>query len=115
SSGIDPSKTVTVQVLGLRTDTSDFDTDCITTRPEPSEQNNHEVLVIRRRRLVCVDGRILYLSLPLKESCTDVACSPDQTCVAGACVPVDIDPKTLPDYDPRPALGTTNTRLNAEL
>lgn len=115
SSGIDPSKTVTVQVLGLRSDTSDFDTDCITTRPEPNETNNHEVLVIRRRRLGFVDGRILYLPLPLKESCTDVACSPDQTCVAGACVPLDIDPKTLPDYNPRLAFGTTNTCFNADL
>jgi hypothetical protein len=115
ASGVDPSKTVTVQVLGLRTDTSDFDTDCITTRPEPAEPTNREVLVIRRRRLGFVDGRILYLPLPLKESCSDVACGPDQTCVAGACVPLDIDPKTLPDYDPRLAFGTTNTCFNPEL
>ena len=115
SSGIDPSKTVTVQVLGLRTDTSEFDLDCITTRPEPGEPDNREVLVIRRRRLGFVDGRILYLPLPLKESCTDVACAPDQTCIAGACVPIDVDPKTLPDYNPRLAFGTTNTCFNADL
>jgi len=109
TTGVGARSTVTVQVLGLRAEESQFDQDCIVRPSEPGELNNREVLVIRRRRFTFVDDRIVYLPLPLKESCTDVACPPDQTCIAGACVPMDIDAKTLPDYEPRMAFGDTNT------
>jgi hypothetical protein len=119
AAGLKTTDTVTVQVLGLRTEASDFDTDCVGVQQrgqaEPGQENNREVLVIRRRRLTFVDGRILYLPLPLKESCLDTACPPEQTCVAGACVSLDVDPKSLPDYDERLAFGTTNTCFNGDV
>lgn len=115
AAGLKPSDTVTVQVLGLRTEASEFDTDCYGKRAEPNQETNREVLVIRRRRLTFVDGRILYLPLPLKESCSDTSCDAEQTCVAGACVSMDVDPKTLPDYDERLTFGTTNTCFNGDL
>ena len=121
AAGLNPTDTVTVQVLGLRSEASDYDTDCVgiyaqTGAAEPGQDDNREVLVIRRRRLTFVDGRILYLPLPLKESCEDQACPEDQTCVAGACVPMDIsNPKALPDYNERLAFGTTNTCFNGDL
>jgi hypothetical protein len=103
TTGLSASDTVTVQVLGLRTDLSEFDVDCVGRPYEPSATNSLgmvdslEVLVIRRRRLTFQDGRILFLPLPLKESCADVACEPNQTCVGGRCVTMDIDSSTLPD------------------
>jgi hypothetical protein len=120
AAGLAPTDTVTVQVLGLRAEASAFDTDCFGIyaqqgAAEPGQDDNREVLVIRRRRLTFVDGRILYLPLPLKESCQDQACPEDQTCVAGACVPMDVNPKTLPDYHERLAFGTTNTCFNGDL
>ena len=111
TTGLTPSDTVTVQVLGLRTELSEFDSDCVFERFEPDEPDSLEVLVIRRRRLTFQEGRILFLPLPLKESCADVRCdSPDQTCIGGRCVTMDIDSSTLPDYQPSLSFGTTNTR-----
>jgi hypothetical protein len=121
AAGLDPTDTVTVQVLGLRAEASSYDTDCVAIyeqrgAAEPGRDDNREILVIRRRRLTFVDGRILYLPLPLKESCQDQACPEDQTCVGGACVPMDItSPQTLPDYNERLAFGTTNTCFNGDV
>jgi len=119
AAGLKPSDTVTVQVLGLRTEAADFDTDCVGAQQrgetEPSQMDNRQVLVIRRRRLTFVDGRILYLPLPLKESCLDTACPPEQTCVGGACVSMDVDAKKLPDYNERLTFGTTNTCFNGDV
>jgi len=109
ATGLGSRGVVTVQVLGLRSEDSEFERDCVFTRSEPDEDDNREVLVIRRRRFTFVDDRIVYLPLPLKESCSDVACPLDQTCVGGSCVPMDIDATTLPDYQPRMAFGDTNT------
>ncbi len=121
TAGLSPSDTVTVQVLGLRTDLSEYDVDCVGRPFEPRATNslgivdNVEVLVIRRRRLTFQDGRILFLPMPLKESCSDVQCPPDQTCIGGRCVAMDIDSSTLPDYQPQLAFGSTNTCFNGDL
>ena len=55
-----------MQVLGMRTENSLCDGDCAFGRPyEAGEADSREVMVIRRRRLSFVDGRILFLPLPL--------------------------------------------------
>lgn len=114
AAGAAPRGTVTVQVLGMRTEVSQFDQDCVFTRSEAGEPNNREVMVIRRRRLSFIDGRILYLPLPLKESCRDEGCGPEETCVGGRCVSADIDSNTLPDYQERLLYGTTNTCFDGD-
>ncbi|MEY4544434.1 MAG: hypothetical protein RL685_629 [Pseudomonadota bacterium] len=115
AAGLTPSDTVTVQILGLRSEAPQYEPDCVFARPEPAMTTNREVMVIRRRRLTFVDGRILYLPLPLKESCSDVACNPDQTCIGGRCVTMDIDSSTLPDYREPLAFGDTNTCFNGDI
>lgn len=115
AAGLKPSDTVTVQVLGLRSEAPAYEPDCVFNLPEPAETDNHEVMVIRRRRLTFIDGRILFLPLPLKESCSDVACSPDQTCIGGRCVAIEIDASTLPEYREPLTFGDTNTCFNGDV
>jgi hypothetical protein len=93
-----------VQVLGLRQQQSDFATDCATVNDE-----DPNVMVIRRRRLTFVDERILFLPLPLKESCRDKVCGEEETCIGGACAPMDVPPDSLPDYEQNLLFGDTNT------
>lgn len=98
--------TVTVSVLGLRTDDGSFSVDCVGN----SAGQTSETTVIRRRRLLFQDNRILFLPLPLKESCRDnLSCEDDETCVGGKCVSADIDSATLPDYNDSLIFGNTNT------
>jgi hypothetical protein len=102
---------VTVQVLGFRTQDSAFADDCIRSIPDADET---DVMVVRRRRLTFVDDSILFLPLPLKESCNDTACPEDQACIGGACVPIDVDSSTLPAFKSELIFGDTNTCFDAE-
>jgi hypothetical protein len=98
---------VTIQILGLRTEDSAFESDCVAVKPESLEK---ELMVIRRRRLSFVSDRIVYLPLPLKDSCRDkLDCEDDETCIGGKCVSAEIDAETLPDYDDSLVFGNTNT------
>jgi hypothetical protein len=100
------SGSVTVQVLGFRTEQSSFDLDCVFTT---ADADDAEVMVVRRRRLTFIDDKILFLPLPLKESCSDKDCGDDETCVGGACVPIDLDASTLVTYADSLIFGDTNT------
>jgi hypothetical protein len=110
-SGLAARGTVTVQVLGLRTEASEFAGDCVFTS---AEETGLDTMVIRRRRLTFVDDQIKFLPLALKESCADTLCADDQTCVGGKCVSADIDAKTLPRYDDSLIFGNTNTCFDAK-
>lgn len=63
--------------------------------------------VIRKARLTFAKDRVGLVRLPLRFSCYDkTGCSSDQTCVAGACVPVPtIEGATLPDYSAEQVFG----------
>ena len=107
-----PSDPVTIQILGFRTPQAAFSSDCVASIPDVGEQ---EVFVVRRRRLPYVDDRILYLPMPLRESCSDVDCPDDQTCIGSLCESMDVDPGTLQDYRDDYVFGNTNTCFNASL
>jgi len=109
SRGASASESVTVQVLGLRTEDPDFEVDCRVVRPD-----DPEVMVLRRRRLTFVDDRILFLPLPLKESCRDRVCGDGETCVGGACVAMDIQAGSLSEYRDDMLFGETNTCFAAD-
>ncbi len=127
ATGLDDRQRVRLSVLGMRVENSPFITDCGVGAaiPEPNAPNqpgdpvSRETMVLRRRVVTLVDQEILYLNMPLKESCRDVACSDDETCVGGVCVPIDIrdscpvegEPcgEDLPPYDDSLVYGTTNT------
>lgn len=55
-----------------------------------------QVLVERRATLPFEPDRAIELRLPLDRSCVDFRCTEENTCVNGACVPVELDPTTLP-------------------
>jgi hypothetical protein len=100
---------VTVQVLGFRKEETRFADDCLFVQDADAE----DVMVVRRRRLTFVDERILFLPLPLKESCNDTPCADDETCIGGACVPVDVDSSALQDYKNELIFGDSNTCFDA--
>ncbi len=112
---------VTVTVLGFRTEFESFADNCFIggsnfDAAADGEEPN-EVVVVRRRRLPFLSDRILFLPLPLKESCNDTACSEDDglTCVGGACVPMDIAAETLPEYQDSLIFGNTSTCFDPSL
>lgn len=98
---------LTVHIIGLREFSPEFDSDCVTRIPEDGEA---EVLVIRRRRMPYVTDRILYLPMPLRESCSEMDCDDaTETCIGGKCEPMDIDSTVLEDYKDEYVFGNTST------
>jgi hypothetical protein len=69
------------------------------------------IKILRRTRAPFVDGRILFLPMPLRYSCWDTEqCSTSQTCTAGKCVDLPtVDPNTLAEYSDAILDGRSNT------
>ena len=108
---------LTVTVFGFRTAAESFSTDCF---EAPNINANaevpNEIVVMRRRRLPFLSDRILFLPLPLKESCGDVQCdNEDETCIGGACVAAELDPAGLPEYKDSLIFGDTSTCFDPAL
>jgi len=53
------------------------------------------LVVERRARLAFVSERTLLLRLDLERACMTTACGPDETCHAGVCRSIDVDPAEL--------------------
>jgi len=104
---------VTITVLGFRTSEQGqaFDDTCVAAIPGGDDP---QVVVIRSKRLPYIDDRILYLPMPLRESCSGVACPEDQTCVGGLCEDNAVDSETLVDYKDTLVFGNTNTCFSAK-
>jgi hypothetical protein len=105
---------LTMQMFGFRDEAVNFDTDCVA----PNAASQDDLYVVRRRRTTYVQDKILYMPMPLKESCAlvDHTCDPDsETCVGGKCVPMDLDSATLPLYNDRLVFGNTNTCFSADI
>ena len=98
---------VTVTVVGFRTakQGEDFDASCLV---EPAA-DAPEVVVIRSKRMPYVDERILYLPMPLRESCTGVVCGENETCLGGVCEDNLVDPETAVEFNDSLIFGNTNT------
>jgi hypothetical protein len=105
---------VTVTVLGFRTTAQGqlFDDTCVASIPGADEP---EVLVIRSRRMPYADERILYMPMPLRESCAAVQCPEEETCIGGKCEALDLDPAQAVDYQDSLVFGDTNTCFSASL
>ncbi len=106
-----PSEPITVQILGFRSAHPEFENDCIVV-PEVGED---DLFVLRRRRTTYVGEKIAYLPLPLRESCSDVVCPEDQTCIGGLCESMDIRADELVRYDDSLIFGDTNTCFDVGL
>ncbi|MCC7540653.1 MAG: hypothetical protein IT379_30840 [Deltaproteobacteria bacterium] len=57
------------------------------------------VVITRRARTRFLEGEVLVLELPLERACQSHACTGDDTCSAGACVPVEVAPESLSRWD----------------
>jgi hypothetical protein len=108
-----PSDPVTVHILGFRTEQPQFETDCLLSQP-PDAEADGDVMVVRRRRLTYVPERILYLPMPLRESCDSKSCDPELTCVGGVCEDINVASDLLVDYQDSLVFGNTNTCFSLE-
>lgn len=103
-----PPEPVNVNVIGLRTPLSDtFDLDCFLEPPDDATKD--EVMIVRRASLQYTEERILYVPMPLKESCADVDCEANQTCVGGLCESSTLDGSKLAEYRDELIFGSSNT------
>ncbi len=98
---------VTITVLGFEKAQADFQTDCLTGNIKSPADG--EVRVLRKRRTTYIEEKILYLPMPLKESCAGVDCDEQETCVGGRCEPIEFDSASLVEYNDRLIFGNTNT------
>jgi len=114
----DNGRLVTVTVTGYTVAEDDPSSpkslqDCLFS---PFNDGNYaaEVKILRRSRQPYVDGKILFVPMPLRYSCWEAqGCKDTETCVAGACVPADVDPHTLPEFRDNLVDGTSNTCFSA--
>ncbi|MEM9692871.1 MAG: hypothetical protein AAGA56_10025, partial [Myxococcota bacterium] len=98
---------VTVSVIGFRQDPGEqFDVTCLFDAPDAADPG---VLAIRRRRMPYTTDRILYMPLPIKESCADVACEANETCIGGACEPIDLPAEQIVEYRDDLIFGNSTT------
>jgi len=114
--GVPPVEPVTIDVIGFRGDVTtanDFTENCSVT--QTYTPGDGDVRVLRRRRMPYLSDEIVYLPMPLKESCANVACpNEDDTCIGGVCETIDIDNSTLEAYADALIFGNTNTCFSAE-
>lgn len=75
---MDPSIPVEITVAGLK---------------------SRDPVVKRKARTSFIKGKRLLLKMYLLRRCLAVACPEEQTCTEEGCSSIDIDPKTLPEYD----------------
>ena len=71
--------------------------------PAPDGSELTETHIIRQSRLSFVAGKTLFLRMTLRGACYDQlagACPMGQWCEEGVCRPIDVDPNTLPSYNP---------------
>jgi len=118
SPGTDP---VTITVTGLTKEYSEtqgnpvFD-NCTAIAPVVGDADQG-TRIIRRSRQPYVAERILFLPMPLKYSCFDVAdprCNEEgKTCKAGRCVDASTDPTRLIAFSPDVLDGTGSTCFSA--
>ena len=78
--------------------------------------------IVRKTVQPYVEGRTLYIPMPLRYSCWDLDCTdpsvpgggPESTCEGGECVDPNVDPSTLLTYSDDLAFGDTNTCFSME-
>jgi hypothetical protein len=67
-----------------------------------------QIELVRRAVVSFVEGRSLYLPMPLRMACLDqLGCGNGESCVGGTCVSSDVESSTLVDYTPAVLFGTT--------
>lgn len=103
---------VTITVLGFRTAEAGqfFDEHCLEDIPSPD--TDPEVMVMRSRRMPYTVEEILYMPIPLRESCAGVACEDGTTCIGGVCEDNLISDEDIVQYSDALVFGDTNTCFN---
>jgi hypothetical protein len=114
----DPSLPVAITMTGFMKTEDDADpppelADCTLA----STVGSGSARVVRKTVQPYVEGRTLYLPMPLRYSCWDLDCTdpnvpgggPESTCEGGQCVDPNVDPTTLLTYSDDLVFGNTNT------
>lgn len=114
----DPSLPVAITLTGFMKTEDDADpppelADCTLA----STVGSGTARVVRKTVQPYVEGRTLYLPMPLRYSCWDLDCTdpnvpgggPESTCEGGECVDPNVDPSTLLSYSDDLVFGDTNT------
>lgn len=104
------SSPVTISLLGFESDVTQFGDTCAILPNQIPKPGDDTVRILRRHRTSYIADRILYLPMPLKESCAGVVCDDEEeTCIGGKCESIDVDPESLVDYRDSLVFGNTNT------
>lgn len=109
--GEDVLEPVTLTLIGFYTVEQGraFEENCVLTLPAGDEP---EVAVMRSRRMPYSKERILFMPMPLRESCKGVACEDGQTCLGGRCEDAALE--NAVDYNDSLIFGNTNTCFSPE-
>ena len=94
---------VTITVLGYKLTQDDPYFDTMPPASDPETQ------ILRRSVVQYAPSRIVYLPMPLRYACYQVACGDSQTCVAGQCVDAKVDSAKLANYSDDLVFGTTSS------
>ncbi len=99
---------ITVAIYGFLEEKKNIAQDCAAPPKidDPSIPNNFSpdqkksaARVLRRSIQPYINGRILYIPMPLRYACFERDCpNPEDTCKAGKCVDANVDPNSLSQY-----------------
>lgn len=78
----------------------------------PSGGGGTRIATVSQELLVpFADGRIVDVTLRLDPRCVDRACPAGQTCIEGACAPIEVNERCLTSHGQAPADDCTDPRL----
>lgn len=109
--GEDVLEPVTLTLIGFYTEEAGqaFEENCVGSLPAGNEP---EIAVMRSRRMPYSKERILFMPMPLRESCKGVACADGETCLGGLCEDAALE--NAVDYSDSLIFGNTNTCFSPE-
>jgi hypothetical protein len=108
----DPTRLVTITIAGypFTGDEANAPASMNDCAISPFDPNAGGAKILRRTRQRYVDGKIMFIPMPLRYSCWEKTdCKEDESCAAGRCVPAAIDPNTLVEFNDNLVDGKANT------
>ena len=108
----DPTRLITITIAGYTFTGNEADApasmnDCAVSPFDPSQGG---AKILRRSRQRYVDGKIMFIPMPLRYSCWEKTdCKDGESCAAGRCVPADVDANKLVEFNENLIDGKSNT------
>lgn len=101
---------IEIAVIGISAKTAEDVADC--TAAYGQIVGKGDVRVLRRTKQTYIEGRKLYVPMPLRYACYDTNCNEDETCKGGECKPLpkpEDAARALVDFREDLLFGTSNT------